>query len=103
MFPLIINPLTILLTLTTTFSVLVHGTQVDQATSIAIALPVMVASYGVADITLKSNDPHVHVERVSFSSRQPSTQPRNGDDKKYIVAKKYSANGFGGDYSWPSI
>lgn len=103
MFPFVINPLPILLTLTTTFGVLVHDTQIDQATSIAIALPVAVATYGVADVSLKLNDLHVHAERVSFSSRQPSTQPRSNDDKKYIVAKKYSLNSFGGEYSWPSI
>lgn len=103
MFPLAINPLPVLLTLTTTFGVLVHDTQIDQATTVALALPAIVASYGAADISLKLNDPHTHVKRVSFASRQQSTQPRNSDDKKYIVAKKYSSNGFGGDYSWPSV
>lgn len=103
MLPLAINPLPLVLTLATSFGVLVHDTQVDRAASFAIVLPAIVATYGAADISLKLSDLHVHTERVSFSAGQPSMQPRSNDDKKYIVTKRYSVNAFGSEYSWPSV
>jgi hypothetical protein len=103
MFQLPINTLPIVLTIATTFGVLLHDTQIDHATSLAAELPTLVANYGSSDISLKLNELHVHPERVSISPNQPSTQPRGHDDKKYIVAKRFSSSAIGSEYSWPSV
>jgi hypothetical protein len=109
MFPLLLNPLPILLTITTSFGVLVHDTQIDKATTTALALPATIAAFGAADIALKLNDPHVHTERFSVAhnleslrSTQPRIQPRD-DSKKYISIKKYVSDGMGSQYHWPSV
>lgn len=110
MFPLLINPLPLLLTLTTSFGVLVHDTQIDRATSTALAVPIAFATLGAAEISLKSGEAHVHTERFSFAknmeqlrSGQPRIQIRNEDDKKYISVKKFTSNGLGSEYNWPSV
>ncbi len=108
MFPLLISPLSILLTLTTSFGVLLHDTQLDRATT--LALPAVVATFAAADIAMKLNDPHIHTERVSVEramnqlrSNQPRLQVRGEDDKKYISAKKFVSDGLGSEYHWPSV
>lgn len=103
MFPYIINPLPIALTLATSFGVLLHDTQLDRATTTALTLPAIVAAYGAADIGLKLSDGHTHTERVSLGASQPRIQPRGHDDKKYMLNKKLHINSSGSDYSWPSI
>lgn len=110
MFPLLINPIPLIITLSTAFGVLIHDTQIDKATSTALTMPALIAAYGAADIALKLNDPHVHNERASLSegvrdlkASQPRVQPRNGDDKKYVTQKKSAVTTFGSEYSWPSI
>lgn len=110
MFPLLINPIPLILTLSTAFGVLVHDTQIDKATATAMTMPITIVAYGAADIALKLNDPHVHSERAPLSegvrdlkASQPRVQPRNGDDKKYVTQKKSSVTSFGSEYSWPSI
>lgn len=109
MFPLFINPVSILLTLTTSFGVIIHDTQIDRATTAAFAVPAIIATFGVADITMKSNDPHIHVERFSaadtirsLKSGQPRTQTRD-DDKEFMAIKKYVSDGVGSEYNWPSV
>lgn len=110
MFPLLINPLPILLTLTTSFGVLFHDSQLDRASSIALSLPVAFAAVGSADLSFKSSDPHLHAERVSIAQKfeqlrsvQPRIQTRNGEDKKYISSKKFNSDTNGSEYHWPSV
>jgi hypothetical protein len=110
MFPLLLNPLPILLTLTTSLGVVFHDTQIDRASTTALAVPATFATYGTADSAIKLNDPHVHTERfnvadnmqVMRSSDQPRTQVRGEQDKKYISVKRYVSDGMGSEYHWPS-
>ncbi len=91
MFSNLINPLAILISLSTTSGILVHDTHVDQAAA-AIAMPAMLASY---DTTGKLGaESHTHVERSSLSqtinalhSRTPGVQPRANEDKKHLMQK----------------
>jgi hypothetical protein len=110
MFPILINPLPLLLTLTTTFGVLVHDTQIDRATTTALALPAAFATFGAADAALKFGDAHTHVERVNAAktlqelrSGQPRMQARNDDEKKFVFNKKFTFDSGGSQYSWPSV
>lgn len=110
MIPLIINPLTLLLTLTTSFGVLVHDTQIDRATTTALALPAAFATIGAADAAIKFGDAHTHVERVNLAktlqelrSGQPRIQARNDDEKKFVYNKKFAFDSAGSQYNWPMI
>jgi hypothetical protein len=95
MFPLLlINQLSVILTLSTTFGILVHDTKFDQFTTALLAMPAVVASYEGAHSAIKMSDPHTHVERVSISQfghsmafDNPRVQPRN-DNKKYRLEKQ---------------
>ena len=103
MFPILINPLTTLLTLSTAFGVLVHDIKLDQVAVVA-ALPItVVVSYGAVDYGLKLDD-HIHIEKsnIDVGGSQPATQPRN-DDKKYSAQKKLTLNISGSEYQWPSV
>jgi len=109
MFPLLIKSLPSLLTITTSFGVLLHDTQIDHATSTAL-LPAAFATYAAADTVIKFNDNHLHTDRTSIGenitqlrSGQPRTPARSDEDKKYIVAKKLAADSGGSEYHWPSI
>lgn len=108
MFQLFLNPLPILLTLAASFGVIFHDTQVDRATTTALALPSAFVSYGGADVAIKLSDPHVHTESFSTSNieqlhnGQPRTQTRGDEDKKYISVKKFVSDGMGSEYHWPS-
>lgn len=106
----VIKPLPILLTLVTAFGVLVHDMHVDRATTVAIAMPVLMASAAGMDKFI-GGDAHTHVERASpgrafsgFKSGLPKTQPPRDDERKYATNKKASL-GFGSDqgYAWPSV
>jgi hypothetical protein len=72
----------------------------------ASAVPAISAGYvAVTDLAHKFTDQHTHVERASMgrtTSSEPSIQPRNGNDKKYIAQKKYNSNSSSSDYCWPS-
>lgn len=105
-----ISPIPIIVTFVTGFGVLVHDMHIDRMTTVAVGLPAIVASYGVASGMIKSSD-HTHVERVSFqknltlatSSTLPKIQPRE-DARRYIQNKKVYLSG-GGEhaYIWPSV
>lgn len=104
-----INPAPLLFTLATMFGVVVHDTHIDRATTIAVAIPAIVASAGALDKVINASD-HTHVERVAFSKHNaplraalPKVQPRD-DDRRYIVQKKVFLSG-GNDrsYLWPSV
>ncbi|MFZ2125991.1 MAG: hypothetical protein WAV04_00565 [Candidatus Microsaccharimonas sp.] len=108
MFPIIINPLALLFTVTTTFGVLVHDTQLDRA-ALAAVVPVSFASFAAIDSVLKSGESHVHVERVhgpntlaTLRSTVPRVQPRD-DDRRYIQSKKVYLGTAGSSYLWPSV
>lgn len=108
MFPLIINPLPLIFTLATTFGVLVHDTQLDRATTVALAVPAAIASYAAVDQMNKNDQSHTHVERVSHQNAMglrmmvPRLQPRD-DDRRYLSNKKVYF-GAGEHISlWPSV
>jgi hypothetical protein len=95
MFEIILSPLTILLTLSTSTGVLLHETKVDKIAALSVMAPV-VAAHETSDhgaISLESI-PHTHVESASFEAasdnlrtQNPSTTPRK-EDKKYRLQKK---------------
>jgi len=102
------TPLLISLTLATAFGVLIHDTQIDKATTVALAAPIAMASFAIADLSSKSND-HVHVERASAANHLSAlrgtiakTPPRD-DDRKYIQSKKIVFGGGNGSSLWPSV
>lgn len=106
----IINPVPIIFTLSTMFGILVHDLHIDRATTVAVALPALIASAGALDKVINSNY-HTHVERASlpkfsksFRSTLPNVQPPRDDDRRYIQNKKAHL-GFGTDhtYLWPSV
>jgi hypothetical protein len=91
---LILNPLPILISLSTLFGVLVHDTKVDQFTASLLAIPAVVASYDGANGALKLGDPHTHTERVivsqlsrSLAMESPRLAPRGHEDKRYVLQK----------------
>jgi hypothetical protein len=109
MFPITINPLPLLFTITATFGVLVHDTQIDRATTVALALPTAFATFAAVDSAMKSSEQHVHVERVSMPSHLanlrmsiPRMQPRD-DDRRYVQSKKLAFGSMDSGYIWPSI
>jgi hypothetical protein len=109
MLPSLINPLSILLTITTSFGVLIHDTHMDRATTAALALPIAFAVYGASE-AIKMSDPHVHTERVNVAntlqqlrSNQPKLQTRDDKDRMYVSVKKYMSGGMGSEYHWPSV
>ncbi|MDB5165223.1 MAG: hypothetical protein JWM00_113 [Candidatus Saccharibacteria bacterium] len=95
MFPtLILNPLPILLSLSTMVGVLVHDTKLDQFTTSFLAVPAIVATYDGVNSALKLGDPHTHTERMvisqlsrSLAMENPRLQPRGHEDKKYVLQK----------------
>ena len=97
-----------ILALTVVLGVLVHDTQLDQATSIALTAPAVLATYAIADAAMKSND-HTHVEKFTaarhlgaFRINVPRIQPR--DDNRHITQSKKLFFGGGADTSlWPSV
>ncbi len=106
----IIKPAPVLMTLATLAGILVHEMHIDRATTVAVALPAMLATAGAADFLLKSNQ-HTHVERVTFAKNHlaqrtplPKAQPPRDDDKKYAQVKKLAYSGGDAQGSlWPSV
>lgn len=97
---------------TAAFSVLLHDTQVDRAAAAALAAPVAALGYAAADMTaksVKSSDPHVHVERVSLAkisglrSTLPRVDPRDDDrhTKKHNKIALLGSNS--AETIWPSV
>lgn len=92
--PLILNPLPILLSLSTMFGVLVHDTKVDQFTTSLLAVPTIVVTYDGVNNVLKQSDSHTHTERMvlsqltrSLALENPRMQPRGYEDKKYVLQR----------------
>ena len=88
----IINPLSVLISLSTLFGVVMHDTKIDQMTTTILAAPAALASYEGATNVLSKMD-HTHAERVSVTElgrslayESPRTQVRN-DIRKHIMQK----------------
>lgn len=87
---------TILLALATAFGVVLHDTQSDHATSLALGVPVMIGTaQALSGAGVKQSDPHVHVERTSVGNALATMRahaarlPSRGDsDRKYALGKK---------------
>lgn len=84
------QPFSILLAVMMFLGLALHDTKLDTMTTMAIALPIAIASFEGANVLMSANDAHTHVEKVSvaeiagrFTSRIPYTQTRNDKDKKY--------------------
>jgi len=106
MLPIISNLLPLLISFGAGVGVLIHDTQIDNAFTKSLALPIELRTEDV-NSGLKLSDAHVHAEHISVTSTggvhsQPTVQPRN-DEKKYLASKKLSATTSGSDYSWPSV
>lgn len=91
----LINPLSVMISLSTMFGVVVHDTKIDQLTATMIAVPVIVATYEGAGAmhVLQSSNPHTHSEQLSLSQavrnlamQAPRIQPRS-DEKKHLLQK----------------
>jgi len=105
MFPILLNPIPLILTISTAFGVLVHDVQLTHVAEAASIPAISVGFVAASEIAHKFSDQHTHVERMNLgrsSSNQPSIQPRNDQDKKYISQKKFNSNSTATDYSWPS-
>jgi hypothetical protein len=81
--------------LVVTFGVLVHDTKVDQATALALTLPVIGFSAaahmtGIHD----SGTDHTHVERASLSNLATgnSRMQARDDNRRYILIKHISGD-----------
>ena len=93
MLELIISPLAVALSLSTSFGVFIHETKVDKLTaSFSIVSPAAVAHHASA---LLEGMPHTHIERGSINTTSgelrtqvPSTTPRRDQDEKYRLEKK---------------
>ncbi len=102
-----INLAPIVLVLAVVTGVLVHDMRIDKATTVALALPAALATYGAAHF-VGGND-HIHVERVAFSNQSsvfhsslPKVTPRDHPDR-YIQPKKSITTNGNNTSLWPSV
>lgn len=109
MIPLIINPTAIAFTIATTFGVLIHDTQLDRATTVALAATSSFITLAAVDASIKSGESHVHVERASaprhisaLRATLPRVQPRD-DDRRYLQSKRLYFGTGDTNYIWPSV
>ena len=94
---IILSPIIVLLSLSTSFGVFVHETKMDKLTTLAMMSPAAatqkVSTYGMA---LLEGMPHTHVETgvgqqsSELSAKNPSLTPRRDKDEKYRLQKKVS-------------
>jgi hypothetical protein len=111
MLSIIPNPLSILTSLAIMSGVFVHDMQLDNVTMTSAAVPRAILTESSHNISeLFKTEQHAQSEVGSFlesthniRSQQPSTQPRNENDKKYIAQKRTIGSTFGNGYYWPSI
>jgi hypothetical protein len=104
----IFNLAPIVFILAVTTGVLVHDMHIDKATTVAFALPAVLASYGAAHLI--GGGDHIHVERVSFShqssiyhSSLPKIMPRDKNSLYMQAKKSYSLSGDDAPQLWPSV
>lgn len=101
-----ITSLSLAISIVTIFGILLHDTQIGTATELAaLERPVVGESINLARL-----GQHIHMDQGTFTgaafstkTAQPSAQPRNNDDKKYIAQRRYIGDSSGGDYFWPTI
>jgi len=96
MFQIILSPLAIMISLSTSAGVVLHETKVDKVASLAMVSPA-VATKKIAEsgMALLDGIPHTHSEGTSLSSasrefrtQSPSLTPRRNSDEKYRLQKK---------------
>lgn len=96
MFQIIISPLAVLISLSTSAGVVIHETKVDKVATLAIVTPAKAAKK-IADngLSLLDGMPHTHSEGGSLTSasrelrtQSPSLTPRRDKDEKYRLQKK---------------
>lgn len=103
-----VNLVPIVFVIAVATGVLVHDLRIDKATSVAMALPAMLAIYGAAHFVGGGSE-HIHVERVAFShqssifhSSLPKVTPRD-NDRHYVQSKKSLAHSGDTNSLWPSV
>lgn len=88
----LLNPLAILVSLSTATGVLIHDTHIDQVAS-AMSLPSVMANVDTSKTVHLGGADHTHVERASASqillhvNGTPKVQPRT-NDKKHLLQKR---------------
>ncbi len=96
MFQIIVSPLAVIISLSTSAGVVLHETKVDKVASLAIVEPA-VAHQKIADsgFAMLEGMPHTHSEGTSLTSasrelrtHSPSLTPRRDNDEKYRLQKK---------------
>lgn len=100
----LLQKLAVALAIVTTFGVLVHDTKFDQATSLALTLPIAGVGIGIGAAHMphihESMD-HTHIERVSFAHMAhgiPKVQPRD-DHRRYLLPKYVKGAGTPNDHT----
>ena len=101
-----INFAPIIFTIAVVTGVLLHDMRIDKATTVALAVPAVLATYSAAHMI--SGSEHVHVERIAFANQSKvfhSTLPKiatRDNEHQYIQPKKACA---GADHVslWPSV
>jgi hypothetical protein len=93
MLPFTINLAPLLLTLVTSFGILMHDARVDRA----FASSAPISGYVSNTENILRNDDHPHTETViqnlrDATSGQPQLQTRFTDEKKYISPRKVFYN-----------
>lgn len=81
------------LAIVTSFGVLVHDSKLDQAATVALAIPFGM-TLALGHMTELKTEGHTHVERALFERtvRQASGVPPRTDNRKYMLVKH--ARGF---------
>lgn len=98
MFQVIVSPLAVLISLSTSAGVVLHETKVDKVASLAIVTPATAAKkVAESGMALLDGMPHTHYEGSSLTSasrelrtQSPSLTPRRDKDEKYRLQKKIS-------------
>jgi hypothetical protein len=111
MFSSLLNPLIVLISLSTATSLLVHDMHVDTVASTALSMPVAAANYDASSkLASFGGDSHTHVERgamaqaiINLQGQNPRIQPRI-EDKKYLLQKRVVRGHYAFDnYSLPIV
>jgi menaquinone-dependent protoporphyrinogen IX oxidase len=91
MIPSLFTILSVIISLSTASSVILHDTRLDKIATVAVATPIMYAHYETGFKPFL-NDAHTHVERSAFSqvlhayqSAAPGIQPRH--ERKHLLQK----------------
>lgn len=94
MFTVLINPLAILMSLSTATGVFIHDMHLDQAAT-TMAMPAAMANVDTTKTAALSGADHTHVERASASqtilqlnSHTPKIQPRVLEGKQHLLQKR---------------